>query len=408
MNENERREFNDNLNVLFEEFKKRNDTAIEEMQTRGGDATAETTAIVDQINTDITDLRTQIKDLEVRSNRPTHAPDGTPELSPEVQMHHRAFDKMLRGGLEDGSREEYVLDVDEKRALTSASDGTGGFLVPVDYEGGIIMDAYDAAEVRPLCQVGTTSRDTVQMGALSKPSVAWGPKAALTVSAQTLTAGSRTITIYPLSALTLVAVDTLDDAEANLETEINGAFGRATGEAEDDAFVVGAGDDSPRGVVAHTGGQGRYKASGVAAALSDANNNGMDALTAVFYGLKKTYRRNSTWAFNSNTEAAIRKLKDGEGRYLWEPNTQIGKPVTLLSRPLVNPEGMPDIGAGTYPIVLGDFLSGYKIRDRKGMTIQRLVERYAEYFQVGFIVRKRVGGDVVLAEAFTPMKIAAS
>ncbi len=408
MNEQERKKFNDDLNIMFDQFKERNDLAIKEAETRGGVATAETRETVDKINKDITDLRGVIKDLEIRSNRPMHDPNGKPALSPEVEIQHRAFDKMVRGGLEDGCREAFILAPDEKRALTSASDGTGGFLVPIDYEGGIIMDAYDAAELRPLCQQGTTGRDTVQMGALSKPSVAWGPKAGIAVDAQTLTAGARILTIYPLSALTLVAVDTLDDAEANLETEINAAFGRAVAEYEDDAFAVGAGDDSPGGVVANTDVQGRYKASGVAAALSDSTHNGMDQLTAVFYGIKKTYRRNSTWAFNSGTEEAIRKLKSGEGDYLWEPNLQVGKPVTLLSRPIVNPEGMPDIGAGTYPIVLGDFMSGYKIRDRKGMTIQRLVERYAEYFQVGFIVRKRVGGMVTLAEAFCPMKIAAS
>jgi HK97 family phage major capsid protein len=81
-----------------------------------------------------------------------------------------------------------------------------------------------------------------------------------------------------------------------------------------------------------------------------------------------------------------------------------GKP-TLLGRPVVNPEGMPDVAANAYPVLLGDFKAGYKIRDRSGVTITRLTERYAEYDQTGFMLKKRVGGGVALAEAFTCLKI---
>ncbi len=406
MEQAELKKFNEDLNKTFVAFQERNDKVMEEMEKRNGEATAESLAALEKTNTELTELRQACKDLEVKMNRPTFTPEG--ELSAEDQLSHRAFDKMLRGGLEvkDGIESSFALEPDELRALTSASDGTGGFLVPVDYEGGIIMNAYNVAEIRPLAQVGTTGRDTVQLGALSKPSVAWGPRAALAISPQDLTAGTRVITIYPLTALTLVAIDTLDDAEANLEQELNDAFSRATSEAQDDAFAVGAGDDSPRGIASNTDVQALYKPSGVADALSNASNNGVDALIDVLYGLKKTYRRNATWLFNSGTEAEIRKLKDGEGRYIWQAGAQAGAPAELLGRPIANPEGMPDIGAGTYPIVAGDIRSGYKIRDRKGMTIQRLVEVYATYRQVGFLISSRVGGDVTLPEAFVPMKIA--
>jgi HK97 family phage major capsid protein len=111
---------------------------------------------------------------------------------------------------------------------------------------------------------------------------------------------------------------------------------------------------------------------------------------------------------NSTTEAVVRTLKDGTGRYLWEPGVQPGTPALLLGKPIVNPEGMVDIGANAYPIVFGDFMAGYKIRDRQGVTVQRLIERYAEYDQTGFLIKKRVGGMVTLAEAFAPVKIAAS
>ncbi|MDP2651653.1 MAG: phage major capsid protein [bacterium] len=393
----------DEMNRTFESFKERNDTAIAEMETRNGQATSLTTDALNKNNAAITELRGQLKEIELRVNRPVIPAEGA--MSPEKELEVRAYNKYCRYGLENEDKASWAPE--EKRALTSASDGTGGFLVPISYEGGIIMNAYNAAELRPICQVSTTGRDTVQLGALSKPTVAWG-HANIAITEQSLTAGKRTITIYKLQALTLIAVDTLEDAEANLESELNAAFGRAIAEAEDDAFSIGVGDNEPRGVVGHAGVQALYVASGIAAALSNASNNGVDKLITCMHTPKKTYRRNGTWAFNSTTEAVIRSLKDGEGRYIWQPNTQVGTPPSLLGRPIVNPEGMADIGANTYPIVFGDFNAGYKIRDRKGITMQRLVERYAEYDQVGFKVTKRTGGDAVLVEAFCPIKIAAS
>ncbi|MFH2095500.1 MAG: phage major capsid protein [Bacteroidota bacterium] len=400
----ELKEFNEQLNRTFEEFKTRNDKAIEEASKRNGEATAETQAVVEKINTDLIEMRKSMKEIETRLNRPNFNPEGTGEEEAEKKFRAAAFVKWLRYGL-DGEKASWTPE--ERRSLSSASDGTGSFLVPIEFESGIIMNAYNIGELRPVCQVGTTGRDTVQLGSLSKPTVAWG-RSDIAISTQTLTAGGERITIYPLRAIALLHNDTLDDAEADINAELNMAFARAVAEAEDDAFAAGAGDDSPRGVAADTRVQALYVASGIADALSDATHNGVDALTDVLYTPKKTYRRNGTWAFNSTTEAAIRKLKDGEGRYLWQPPVQEGRPALLLGKPIVNPEGMPDIGAGTYPIVFGDFMAGYKIRDRKGLTVQRLVERYAEYEQTGFKIVSRTGGQVTLAEAFAPLKIAAS
>jgi len=410
MKETDLNKINDMLGRTFEEFKKRNDQALEEMEQRNGVETGETRAAVEKVESDITEIRKAMKEIEVRMNRPDFSPEG--EQTEEQQLHHRAFEKYLRVGKNPDEDSQFAFTPDEQRALTSQSDGSGGFLVPIDYEGGIIMNAYNLAELRPICQVGTTGRDVVQLGALSKPSVGWG-RAGVQISTQTLTAGGRRITIYPLYGLTTVAVDTLDDAEANIEQELNDAFSRAIAEAEDDAYAASAGDDSPKGVVADTNVQANYVASGVAAAISDANNNGVDVLIEMLQSLNKIYRRNATWAMNSTTEGLVRKLKNGEGDYIWAmgvgaTGTVGANPPTLLGRPIVNPEGMPDVSAGTYPIVIGDFMAGYKIRDNRGLSVQRLVEKYADYDQIGFKVKKRTGGMVTLPEAFVPMKIATS
>jgi len=395
----------DKINEKFEEFKDTNDKALEEQEKRSGQATSETQEKLDKINSDIEELRKLQNELEKREKRSSVSTPEKGDLSPEQELRSQAYEKYVRYGI--GETAKVSMTPDETRALAGTSDADGQFLVPVEFESELIMNAYDLAAVRPLCQVGTTGRDIVQMGALSKPTVAWG-KRAVAVTQQDLDTGGKQIRIRNLKALTLISNDTLDDADADIMAEVRNAFELAVAEAEDDAFIAGTDEDCPPGIMADATVLAAYVASGVADALSDATNNGIDALLSVLYALKSTYRRNATWGMNSTTESLLRKLKDGEGQYLWEPSAQAGAPVSLLGRPVVNPEGMADVAANAYPIVLGDFRSGYKIRDRAGLVITRLVERYAEYDQTGLLLKKRTGGQVTLPEAFVPLKIAAS
>jgi len=390
----------DKINTKFEEFKRTNDKAEQERETRNGEALAETSEKLDKINADITELRKEQNQLEKRLNRPKVKNDI--EITPEIELHKRAYEKYIRFGVGETGSSQFTDD--EKRALAGTSDTDGQFLVPIDFENELIMNAYDMAAIRPLCQVGTTSRDVVQLGALSKPTVAWG-KRAIAVSQQTLDAGGMQVRIRNLRALTLISNDTLDDADADIMGEIRDAFEMAVAEAEDDAFIAGTDEDSPPGIMANSVVLARNVVTGVADAIADATNNGMDAVQRMYYGVKATYRRNGTFAFNSATEALFRALKNGEGDYLWEPSSQAGTPVSLMGRPVVNPEGMADVAANSYPAVFGDFRSGYKIRDRAGLVLTRLIERYAEYDQTGIMLKKRTGGQVTLPEAFCPLKV---
>ena len=405
MSEEKFKELQEEIGRTFEEFKSLNDRAIEEAETRNGKASAETVEKVDKANDAITEMRKEMVELEKRMGRPKIETAGGKETDPDAELRAAAFEKYIRHGV--GETGQAMFTPDEKRALGGTSDADGGFLIPPDFESGIIMNAYEMAELRPVCQVGSTGRDVVMFGALSKPSVAWG-RANIAVTPQDLSTGGERMSIFDLRALTLISNNTLDDSDANIIGEMTDAFSRAIAEAEDNGFAVGAGDDSPKGVGSDSRVQTNYTASGVSDALSDATNNGFDAMTDCFYSLKKTYRANGTWAMNSTTEAAVRKLKNGAGDYLWEVSPQVGGPFTILGKPVINPEGLPDIAANAYSIIFGDFNAGYKIRDRAGITVQRLVERYAEYDQTGFLIKKRVGGQVTLAEAFACVKIAAS
>lgn len=401
---------NQEIKKVFDEFRSTSeqlkeyvDKKLDEVR-KNGQASADTVESIDKINASITELRSQYDALVADFNRPKFE-GSDKDKSPEVQLREQAYTKYLRFGFGDQTRAAFTPE--ETRALSGASDGNGDFLVPDSYESEIIMQAFDAAEIRPLCNVRPTGRDAVQMPSLSKPTVAWGTKN-VAVTEQQLSAGSERIEIFDLKALTLIHNNTLDDAAADVWGELRDAFGMAVAEAEDDAFAAAAGDRMPKGIIADSRVQANYTPTGVAAALSDGSNNGVDALITLLHALKKAYRRNSTWAMNSTVEGTVRQFKDSNGQYLWQPPVIPGNPTTLLGRPIVNPEGLPDVAANAFPIALGDFRSGYKIRDRAGIVIQRLVERYAEYDQTGFLLKKRVGGQVTLPEAFQLLKVATS
>jgi HK97 family phage major capsid protein len=360
-------------------------------------------AAIDKANSAITELRAQYEDLMKASQRPQVGGATGEKTDKETELRKSAFVKFLRQGMGETARGS--MSPEELRALSSASDAEGGYLVPVDFQNVVLMDAYNESAIRPVANTGSTSRDKVFMPSLKKPSVAWGVTN-VAVSPQDITAGGETLQIHDLRALVLIHNNTLDDAAADVWGEMSRAFSRAIAQAEDDAFVSGDGTNAPQGLMI-SGITANFKKTGVAGALSDATFNGVDPLIEMLHSLKKVYRRNSTWAMNSTTEGEVRKLKDKDGQYLWQPPVQAGTPATLLGRPVINPEGMPDIAANKFPVVLGDFRAGYYIRDRSGISVQRLVERYAEYDQTGFLIKRRTGGKVAMAEAFVTLKVAA-
>lgn len=379
------------INKAFEELRSANDTRLAEIETRGSEENTEAKAKVDTINTDITELRGQ---MDLLGKQLAHAklPAGeqrSGESDEETEKRMNAFLKFARHD-----------DLSEYRTLDGSTDADGGIFIPPTFESGILMQAFNEADVRRACQVGSTGRDLVILSSMKKPTVAWGSG---TIQKQESKSGSERIGIYDLRALMTISNNTLEDSEANIVSELTSAFAMALAEAEDDAFMVGTGAEQPHGIMTDADILARYKKTGVAANIFDTNNNGFDAMLSALYSLKKVYRRRAMFAFTSTTEGVIRTIKDENGMYLWQPPVQAGAPATLLGKPIMNPEGMDEIGANKFPICVGDFTQ-YKIRDRKGMTVQRLGERYADDDETGFIIKKRLGGKPTQYEAFTPIK----
>ena len=389
----------DEIKVVLDEMKKTTeamhqyvDRKIEEVRKSGGNGDPTTLESIEKANNDITELRKQYDELLVVSQRPANVTAEGDD--PEKLLIRSAFEKFIRYGA--GENANVQMSPEEKRALSNSADVDGGFLVPIDFESTVIMNAYEESAIRPVVGARPTSRDTVFMPALAKPVVSWGVNG-LAVSAQDLAAGGHTLSIHDLKALTLIHNNTLEDADADIWGELSGAFSSAIAESEDNAFAVGTGVNSPQGILTNAAVAANFTLSGVSGALVDATHNGIDACIAALYKLKATYRRNASFAFNSGVEAILRTAKDTSptaGQYLWQPPVQAGAPATLLGKPIINPEGMPaSTTAGLLPIIVGDFGRGYKIRDRKGITVNVLLSvmlnmiRLVSWLSAGQVVK---------------------
>jgi HK97 family phage major capsid protein len=189
-----------------------------------------------------------------------------------------------------------------------------------------------------------------------------------------------------------VSEELLNDSVFNIEEFISTEFARRIGAKEEEAFLVGDGEGKPTGIFAATGGA----QIGATAAANNAIT--ADEVIDLVYSLKSPYRKNAVFILNDATVKVLRKLKDGQGQYLWQPSLTAGTPDTLLNRPVYTSAYAPTIAAGARTIAFGDF-KYYWIADRQGRSFKRLNELYATTGQVGFLGSQRVDGKLILPEA---------
>ncbi len=193
-----------------------------------------------------------------------------------------------------------------------------------------------------------------------------------------------------------------------MESEISRGCSESLAAVTDTKISNGSGADEPEGIMTNSAVLARYVAGGVAAALTDSSNNGVDVLKAAYMGVKAPYRnsRGSVFAMNSATALVTMQLKNSEGNYYFQPSPKAGEPDTILARPLTYAEGMADIGANTYPIVFGSLSAGYMLAKRQKLTIKRDDSLYLLHDRTALYVKARIGGSVIMSEAFCPIKIA--
>lgn len=280
--------------------------------------------------------------------------------------------------------------------LSEGVDADGGFLVPEEFEKQIVSGLDEANIIRSLAKVITTQAERKIPIATSHSDAQWTAENAAYVESNP-TFGQKQIDAFKLTDLVRVSTELLQDSAFDLEAYIATEFARAFGIAEEQAFCVGTGTNQPTGIFTANGGE-----VGITAASATAVT--VDELIALIYSLKAPYRKNAKFLMNEGTVAQLRKLKDGNGAYLWQPSVQAGQPDRLLGYELYTSPYVPAAAANALAIAFGDF-KNYWIADRSGRTVQRLNELYSVNGQVGFIATERVDGKVILPEGIKLLKM---
>lgn len=326
-----------------------------------------------------------------------------------------SFNAYFRAGAgEDGIRAAHASG-DRAKIMASMSSGTadsGGYLAPVEWDRTISAAQRAKSPLRRLCTIKPTT-----VGAYTKlwrntdPGSGWVGETAerpetSTPTFSTLEFGHGEIYANPAITQRLLDDSAIDVAQW-LASEVSDEFDRQ----ESVAFLSGNGVNKPRGILNYiTGGSmAAYHPGGaIAADLSGHATTipNTDVLVDFVYKLPAPYRQNAVWLMNSQTAATIAKMKDGDENYIWREAFVAGQPATLLGYRVEIEEGLPAIGAGTTPILFGDFATGYVINDRTGSRILR--DPYSNKPFVTFYTTKRVGGGVLDPNAIRALKIAAA
>ena len=283
-------------------------------------------------------------------------------------------------------------------ALQEGTDSEGGYLVPDEFEHTLIEALESENIFRTLAHViQTASGDRKIPVVASKGTASWvDEEGAITESDDAFSQVS--IGAYKLGTLIKVSNELLNDSVFNLEQYISKEFARRIGNKEEDAFFNGDGSGKPVGIFNGTGGAQVGVTTASASAIT------ADEVIDLFYSLGAPYRKNAVWVVNDATVKAIRKLKDGNGNYLWQPALTSGTPDTLLGRPVKTSAYVPTIASGAKVIAFGDF-GYYWIADRQGRVFKKLSELYAATDQTGFVATQRVDGKLILPEAIKVLQM---
>lgn len=363
-----------------------------------GILSAEDTETYERMEQEIVDLGHEIERQERldamgrEMEAPLMAPLTTkPEGKKKEEKTGRASDA-YRKAFWDQLRRKDAMTPELRNALETGTDSEGGYLVPDEFERTLVQGLKENGIVRAHSHVITTSSGLHKIPVVaSHGSAAWiDEEGAYTDSDEVF--GQVQLDAHKVGTLIKVSEELLNDSAFNLERYITSEFSRRIGDKEEEAFLIGNGSSKPTGMLNATGGGTVGVTAAGAAAIT------ADELVDLYYALKAPYRKNAIWVLNDTTIKLIRKLKTGDGQYLWQPGIKDGEQNMILGRPYCTSPFMPSAAAGAKTIIFGD-LNYYWIGDRVGITFKRLNELYAGNGQVGFMASKRLDGRTVLPEA---------
>lgn len=290
------------------------------------------------------------------------------------------------------------LSTGEKKSLTTASDTSDHILAPEDVQNEFIRNLVEHSPIRAIADVRTTQRSSIILPKRTGITNAVWVDETETRTASEPAFGQQKVGIKEIATYVDISLQLAEDSD-NVLSEVNLALAEDFAQKENLAYVKGSDASEPSGFMVDTD-----ILSTDAASNADINP---DELIALMYALPATYRNKGAWVMNAQTLAAVRTLKDGHDNYLWQPSYQAGQPETILGRPVVEAVDMPNIGAGTEPIIFGDFKRGYRIYDRLSLAV--MADPFTQRVNglMRYHARRRTGADVVMPAAFRKLKMAA-
>lgn len=386
----------------FEDFKEANDERLGQIE-RKLSADVVTDDKVERINRALDRQKKTVDELALAFARPEIGGDTRARLDPARREHKQAFDTYVRKG------ETHELRHLEVKALAAQSDPDGGYLVPAETERMIDRVVSDASPIRAIAgirQIGAASyKKPFATSGFASGWVGETEGRVETSGAQLSEIEFPAMELYAMPAATSTL---LDDSAVNIDQWLAEEVQTAFAEQEGAAFVNGDGIRRPRGFLSYdqvadanwSHGKLGYLVTGNAGAFPSANP--ADILIDVIYAVKSGYRANARFVMNRSTQSAIRKFKDVDGNYLWQPGIAAGAPSTLLNYPVTESEDMPSMTTDAAALAFGDFKRGYLIVDRLGVRVLR--DPYSSKPYVLFYTTKRVGGGVQNFEALKLLK----
>lgn len=366
---------------------------LDSHRTEKGTLTAEDDAAYTKMEQEINDLGKEIarlerqEQMEAELNKPVNTPLTSKPVGREPEKKTGRASDEYRAAMLDAFRSNFKR---VSNVLQEGVDADGGYLVPDEYDHRLIDTLTEENIMRGLATTITTSGEHKINIAATKPAAAWIEEGGA------LTFGDATFSQILLDAHKLhvaikVTEELLYDNAFNLESYILDQFGKALANAEEDAFLNGDGKGKPLGLFAVTGG-GTIVQTLTAAIKSD------DMLD-LMYALKRPYRKSASFILNDQTLSSLRKLKDNNGAYIWQPSYQAGEPDRILGYAVHTSAYAP-----TDAIAFGDY-SYYNIGDRGSRSFSELRELFAGNGMIGYVAKERVDGKLILPEAVQILKL---
>ncbi len=361
-----------------------------------GMVSAEDNATYEKMESDVVALGKEIERLERQAaidrelDKPTASALVSKPMSPKPEQksgrasdeYRKAFWNQMRGRV---TQEVY-------NALQVGTLSEGGYTVPDEFDRQLIEGLEDENIMRGLVHIIRTGSGEHKIPIVASHGTGSWVEEEQQIPESDDAFSQVTLTAHKFATMIRISRELLNDSAFDLAAYIAHEFVRRAGAAEEQAILTGDGSHKPIGLLHATLGA----QTGITTASSTAIT--ADELIDMQHSLKSGYRRKACWIMNDATISAIRKLKDGNSQYIWQPGIKEGAPDMLFNQRVLMSNYMPLIGAGNKVILYGDY-SYYWLAEREGRTLERLNELYAVTDQVDFKMTERLDGRLILPEA---------